>query len=177
MLLIQSSHHCDDYLRKCIARGSACDVVDKTLAKIQSSIRRKVWDPESSASVALQRELKRGVLEFEVANDECAKLSDQAESSQYCAYVTFEFEDSFVKCLKKYPNVGIFTPLSQSHEDKFDGRTVYCEPAPLPEEIIWENLATSPLSRIIRVMITTIMVMLLPSCPVMIYQAVRSPLF
>ena len=92
--------------------------------------------------------------------------------------MTFEFEDSFVKCLKKYPNVGIFTPLSQSHEDKFDGRTVYCEPAPLPEEIIWENLATSPLSRIIRVMITTIMVMLLLIVSyAMIYQARYVPLF
>ena len=65
---------CDDYLRKCIARGAACDVVDKTLAKIQSSIRRKVWDPESAPSKKLQQDLKRGVLEFEVANERKRKL-------------------------------------------------------------------------------------------------------
>lgn len=162
---------CDDYLGACVTRGKACETVDKTLAKIQSSMRRKVWD-EEGAGKHLMRDLKRALLEFEYSNDTCMRLSEIASSSPYCAYVTFEHEDSINKCQVKYPNVGIFTPLSQAHEDKLGGKAVYIEPAPLPEEIIWENLPVPWYNRLVRVLITTIIVILLLVISyAMIYQA------
>jgi hypothetical protein len=162
---------CDDYLRSCVIRGKACETVDKTLAKIQSAMRRNVWDEEGSGKSQL-KELKAALLEFEYSNDHCADLSEIASSSPYCAYVTFEHEDSMAKCLAKYPNVGVFTPLSQAKEDKLDGQTVIIEPAPLPEELIWENLPVKWWNRGIRVLTTTIVViMLLVLSYAMIYQA------
>lgn len=162
---------CDDYLGACVTRGKACETVDKTLAKIQSSMRRKVWD-EEGAGKKLMRELKRALLQFEYSNDTCMRLSEIASTSPYCAYVTFEHEDSYAKCIAKYPNVGVFTPLSQAREDKLGGKAVYIEPAPLPEEIIWENLPTPWWNRLIRVIITTVIVILLLVVSyAMIYQA------
>jgi hypothetical protein len=111
-------------------------------------------------------------MEFEFANEECQRLSQEAENSAYCAFITFETEDGYLKAKKKYPDVGLLSNYTQMDNEKFpfliDGSgkaisktPVILEEAPEPDEIIWENLPVPWWSRLIRVICTALITLAL----------------
>ena len=162
----------DDYLNKCVDRGDAAEEVDLVIARIESQIRRKVWNPTTDSSKALLLSLKEVLLEFEYANDICLESSADAEHNNHMAYVTFAQEDGYLKALRKYPNIGIFTGVSQPKQEKLDNATVHVSPAPEALEIIYENLAVSGFSRMLRVISTTAAtIIFLGISYIFIYQA------
>ncbi|KAK1947929.1 hypothetical protein P3T76_000219 [Phytophthora citrophthora] len=61
-------------------------------------------------------------------------------SQAVTAFVTFEEEEGFHRCLQEYPDLGWFHRLFQPHYKRLHGKRLRFRPAPDPTDIIWENL-------------------------------------
>jgi hypothetical protein len=161
-----------DYLVAACTRGTAASEADRILLQISTRMEQEVFDKESKYDLGLIRLLRNAVRRFQIANDECRELSEQAELSLYSAFVTFEDEASFISCLKAFPNTGYLTTFIQPPETKLDGRPVIVKPAWDPTNIIWENLAIPIYSQFFRVLLTTFLTLLILTISfAMIYEA------
>jgi hypothetical protein len=114
---INFSSTADHYLQAAFRRAFAAQLVDKVIAQIHSH--------KDQARRDLYRDsLKRALLKFEVANDECLKYDQEAQRSMHAAYITFADENSYLRCVKTYRNAGFLTPLIQDRYLKMDGKVV-----------------------------------------------------
>ena len=68
-------------------------------------------------------------------------------SSAVMGFVTFEYNESFARCLEDYTRFGSF-PMSLFFPGKlrFKGRKLHVKRAPEPDQIIWENLEVGSLT-------------------------------
>ncbi|RLN87443.1 hypothetical protein BBJ28_00007371, partial [Nothophytophthora sp. Chile5] len=66
------------------------------------------------------------------------------------AFVTFEEEEGFHRCLQEYPDVGWLHRLFQPYAKRLHGKRLRFRPAPDPTDIVWENLHHSLLDRVMR---------------------------
>ena len=97
------------YLDATVARGIAAVEVDRVVARLRARIELQIFDRNKLPTMVHIMSLKRSLLEFELCNDRCQKLSNDATERMYSAFVTFETESSLLKCLKKFPNFGLFS--------------------------------------------------------------------
>jgi hypothetical protein len=110
----------------------------------------------------LVKALKLALYQFEYYNDRCKKFSVYAEKAIHTVYVTFATEIGFLRCLKKYPNVGpLVTPIIQDEELRLKDKSgkshvVYITQSPNPSEIVWENVPVPFISVLFRVLLTTV---------------------
>ena len=117
------------------------------------------------------RELKR-VATVRILNDTCMRLSEIASTSPYCAYVTFEHEDSYAKCIAKYPNVGCSRPVAGPRGQAGRQGRVHRAKCRFQRRSSGRTCPLSWWNRLIRVIITTVIVILpLVVSYAMIYQA------
>eukprot|EP01037_Dinobryon_pediforme_P043992 gene43992-55442_t len=75
-------------------------------------------------------------------------------------FVTFEYNESFARCLEDYTRFGSF-PMSLFFPGKlrFKGKKLHVKRAPEPDQIIWENLEKQ-FRRFRTSLITVILVLL-----------------
>lgn len=74
-------------------------------------------------------------------------------SQAVTAFVTFEEEEGFHRCLQEYPDLGWIHRLFQPYYKRLHGKRLRFCPAPDPTDIIWENLHYSFLERFFRQLI------------------------
>ncbi|DBA00720.1 TPA: LOW QUALITY PROTEIN: hypothetical protein N0F65_001191 [Lagenidium giganteum] len=72
------------------------------------------------------------------------------------AYITFEEEEGYHRCLTEYPNLGFLHRLFQSKRKRLHNKRLHFRRAPDPTDIVWENLQYSAISRFMRQIFTTL---------------------
>ncbi|KAF0697360.1 Aste57867_11946 [Aphanomyces stellatus] len=72
------------------------------------------------------------------------------------AYITFEEEEGYLRCLREYPNFGFLHRLFQPYHKRFMKKRMWIQTAPNPTDIIWENLDYSVFARTCRVIVVNI---------------------
>lgn len=77
------------------------------------------------ASRKLFRKLRFELYDFEILNDKCLSLHEEAQKSSFCAYVTFANEFSYYQCITKLQNTELLTYVLQDKKYKMDGQTVF----------------------------------------------------
>ncbi|KAF4040526.1 Calcium-activated chloride channel [Phytophthora infestans] len=77
-------------------------------------------------------------------------------SQAVTAFVTFEEEEGFHRCLQEYPDLGWFHRLFQPYYKRLHGKRLRFRPAPDPTDIIWENLHYSFAERVFRQLIVAL---------------------
>jgi hypothetical protein len=142
----------------------------------------KLWVEEKNQYLVYN--LSDALLRFEIANDNCCDLSEEASKHTHSAYITFEQEFGYLKCRETYLDHGFLTRCIQKKALKWKadktcgqtcgGGTVYVSPASAPEEIIFENEAVPAYSQVLRTIVTTIItIVLLLLSYVAIYVAMK----
>ncbi|KAL8005362.1 putative anoctamin, 10TM putative phosphate transporter, cytosolic domain-containing protein [Plasmopara halstedii] len=71
-------------------------------------------------------------------------------SQAVTAFITFEEEEGFNRCLQEYPDLGWIHRLFQPHYKRLHGKSLQFFRAPDPTDIIWENLHYPYLERMLR---------------------------
>lgn len=74
-------------------------------------------------------------------------------SQAVTAFVTFEEEEGFHRCLQEYPDLGWLHRLFQPYYKRLHGKRLRFRPAPDPTDIIWENLHHPFFERVFRQMV------------------------
>lgn len=73
------------------------------------------------------------------------------ESAQaVTAFITFEEEEGFHRCLQEYPDLGFLYRLFQPSAKRLRGTRLRFRPAPDPTDIVWENLHHPFWERVLR---------------------------
>ncbi|TYZ65544.1 hypothetical protein PybrP1_007721 [[Pythium] brassicae (nom. inval.)] len=72
------------------------------------------------------------------------------------AFVTFEEEEGFHRCLAEYPDLGFIYRLFQPRHKRLRGKRLRFRPAPDPTDIVWENLHYPYWSRLLRQLIVAL---------------------
>jgi hypothetical protein len=63
------------------------------------------------------------------------------DANAVVAFVTFEYNESFARCVSDYRKYAKFPySLFEPPELQFHGCTIHVEPAPEPDQILWENI-------------------------------------
>ncbi|RLN51945.1 hypothetical protein BBJ29_002933 [Phytophthora kernoviae] len=75
------------------------------------------------------------------------------------AFVTFEEEEGFHRCLQEYPDLGWLHRLFQPYYKRLHDKRLRFRPAPDPTDIIWENLHHPFLERMLRQLIVALITM------------------
>uniref|UniRef100_K3WQ59 Anoctamin transmembrane domain-containing protein n=1 Tax=Globisporangium ultimum (strain ATCC 200006 / CBS 805.95 / DAOM BR144) TaxID=431595 RepID=K3WQ59_GLOUD len=69
-----------------------------------------------------------------------AKHAQRASAQAVTAFITFEEEEGFNRCLQEYPDLGVLYRLFQPSRKRLHGERLRFRPAPDPSDIVWENL-------------------------------------
>jgi hypothetical protein len=154
-------------LQTAINRGHAARELDAILYKkktLEYLQRHHTW-----RYAFLEWREKEWEKKYEYWNDRCLRSTCDTSKQVKRAYVTFESEEGYKRCLKVFS--------SNSLEHYFDDRdyllegkeTILTLPAEDPSDILWENLGTPSLERTLRRFLTN---MLLFALIVLTYIAV-----
>ncbi|RHY90031.1 hypothetical protein DYB35_001248 [Aphanomyces astaci] len=73
------------------------------------------------------------------------------------AYITFEEEEGYLRCMREYPSLGVLHRLFQPYHKRFLKKRMWIQPAPDPTDIIWENLDFTAANRLVRVIVVNLM--------------------
>lgn len=95
------------------------------------------------------------------------------EADAVAAFVTFEYTESLARCLKDYSRYSSFPwSLFYPAELKLKGRKLMVAKAPEPDQILWEHLEVTSISKaIVRTRTAIITVILTIGCFIVILQA------
>jgi hypothetical protein len=69
------------------------------------------------------------------------------------AFITFEEEEGFHRCLSEYPDLGFLYRFFQPAHKRLHGKRLRFRPAPDPTDIVWENLHHPFIERLLRQMV------------------------
>lgn len=79
-----------------------------------------------------------------------AKHKKRQSIQAVTAFITFEEEEGFHRCLAEYPDLGFVYRLFQPRHKRLRGKRLRFRPAPDPTDIVWENLHYPYWSRLLR---------------------------
>eukprot|EP00742_Colponemidia_sp_Colp-10_P003796 GILJ01004043.1.p1 GENE.GILJ01004043.1~~GILJ01004043.1.p1 ORF type:complete len:1123 (-),score=165.75 GILJ01004043.1:136-3504(-) len=103
----------------------------------------------------LQNQIVKNELKIEKLQQRYQKWKTKNQTHALCAFVTFEHDEGFQRCLAAIG--GVFV----SKQFKFQGKRVRAAQAPEPSDIIWENLGVSPFEQFLRKTFTAFIAFLL----------------
>ena len=83
--------------------------------------------------MAWQEELEK----FDKELDEWEKVNTGNRLRAVTAFITFEEEEGYLRCLREYPDLGIVNRFFQAKRKRFNGKRMRIVPAPDPTDIIW----------------------------------------
>mmetsp|Transcript_24493 Transcript_24493/g.36018 ORF Transcript_24493/g.36018 Transcript_24493/m.36018 type:complete len:1721 (-) Transcript_24493:92-5254(-) len=113
---------------------------------------------------------------YEYWNNVCVKLSLDGSNAKKVkrAYITFESEEGFLRCLKYFPS-NTFSTYFRREDATVDGKVLHVYPAEDPSDILWENLGTPKIQQFLRRSLTTfLLVALLVATYFIVDKAIRS---
>ena len=163
---VNFSTSCYQYLQAACRRGKIAMEIDGIVAKFCSLIHHDKFSGRSLRDIMLLNSLKKLLYDFYDVNECCRKLQEVASREINRAYITFETEEGYRKCIEK------FSPLQKSTHffpnsvslDKGSGCSadpVFVKQSPQPDEINWENIGFPTRSRVLRIFLTTLMILTL----------------
>ena len=160
------------YIEAACRRGALATEIDRLLGKYTSRLRNGTFDFYSWSNTYLLNRLKERMYDFELAHRRCEALQESASKQILKAYITFETEEGYLRCLQTYPDVGWLSRYFQPEAVRLRGSVVKIRKARDPTDIKWENTGVPRLSRILRVLLTTVLTVgLLAASYVMIFEA------
>ena len=108
--------------------------------------------------------------QYKAKLEECEKQLNQLAKTVTktgIAFVSLKTQgqaSSFVDRWKGRGHGKYFRCFRKTHRSKFKGRTVEVKRAPEPTDIIWENLVFSKTSRVLRTLVTTVLLAVILCC-------------
>jgi hypothetical protein len=179
------------YIRAACKRGTLSVEIDRLLGKYTSKLRAGPFDFTAFQNIMLLNSLKKKMYQFEVVNATCERIQDRAQKDILKAYVTFETEEGYLRCLRTYPNVGAFSKsiciLEYAYRFSYafvagcfqpidvrgtDTKPIMIQKTIDPSDIKWENIGVPFYVSLLRVIFTTfITVLLLCASYAMIFEA------
>ncbi|KAJ0404203.1 hypothetical protein P43SY_002046 [Pythium insidiosum] len=85
-----------------------------------------------------------------------AKHTKGERAQAVTAFITFEEEEGFHRCLTEYPDLGFVHRLFQPSHKRLHGKRLRFRPAPDPTDIVWENLHHPFIERVLRQVIVAL---------------------
>ncbi|CAK4137110.1 unnamed protein product [Aphanomyces euteiches] len=93
---------------------------------------------------------------YEKQLDEWEKKNKGKSLVAVTAYITFEEEEGYLRCLREYPNLGALHRLFQPYHKRFKKKRMWIQTAPDPTDIIWENLDYTLFNRTMRIIVVNV---------------------
>lgn len=147
---VQIAHNDSELLGLAFERGRISEQIDRTAARRKKAMN----DPTSTVEAIklLEAEGKRWKKDLRATNAAIRQLQNDrgSGSESVCAYVTFQEEDAFLRCLKLY-RPGVLAWLLRPQGLRLRGtHRLSIAQAPPPTDIQWENLEYTWLQRAFR---------------------------
>ena len=141
-------------LQTAINRGRAARELDAILYK--KSVLEYLDRQNSLRFSFLEWREKEWHKKYQYWNDKCLRSTSDVTKNVKRAYVTFESEEGYNRCLR------IFSSKSIDHyfdnpESLLEGNEILTLPAEDPSDILWENLGTSRVERTLRRFLTNVL--------------------
>ena len=148
---VNLSSTCYQYLESACQRGNISVQIDKIINQCVAVYRSQelVKNSKSLSFSHLKNQLRKALYEFEISSDACMRLQVQALQQINRAFITFETDEGYKRCLKAYQ--------SQEFDQVLRSKTsLVVQPAEDPSEIIWENFGYPTDRRLLRIIATTV---------------------
>ena len=121
---------CYSYLQAACRRGEIAKKIDRDIMKFCARIYCNDFNGSSFEDIILLNRLKRNLYLVAQINDDCLRLQHTASASINRAYITFETEEAYLDCLRRYgrhaSGAGVIEPIvdGKSLRVKMVGDTV-----------------------------------------------------
>jgi hypothetical protein len=141
-------------LQTAINRGQAARELDAILYK--KSVLEYLGRQHSWRFAFLEWREREWHKKYQYWNDQCLRSTSDTSKTVKRAYVTFESEEGYKRCLR------VFSANSLNHyfdnpEYLLEDKEILTLPAEDPSDILWENLGTSRIERILRRFLTNVL--------------------
>lgn len=141
-------------LQTAINRGNAARELDAIHYK--KSVLEYLGNQHSWWYKILEWREKEWDNQYQYWNDKCLRSNTDSSSHVKRAYVTFESEEGFKRCLRVFSS-NSFNHYFDNSEYLLEGNEISAAPAEDPSDILWENLGTPRLERALRRFLTNIL--------------------
>ena len=91
-----------EYIRAACDRGKLAAGMDRLIGKFTSRLRLGTFNFTSWSSISLLNQVKKLMFKFEIANAKCERLQERASREILKAFITFETEEGYLRCIKTY---------------------------------------------------------------------------
>ena len=129
------------------------DIASQKIAKfklLEGKVSQVTFDTRIDKMIAAVRALDKQLEEHDVWLDDWEKENTGKSLRAVTAYITFEEEEGYLRCLREYPDLGALHRLFQPYKNRFLKKRMKIIPAPDPTDIIWENLDYGYFARAFR---------------------------
>lgn len=99
----------------------------------------------------LERELQKHTKRLDKWN---VHQTRKGSAKAVTAFITFEEEEGYNRCLQEYPDFGMLYRLFQPYRKRLRGKRLRFRPAPDPTDIVWENLHHPYIERVLRQLVS-----------------------
>ncbi|OQS03994.1 hypothetical protein THRCLA_03726 [Thraustotheca clavata] len=143
-----------DAMRKRGTVASKLFLVTQRITKfkaLQEKLKPTVFEKRLAKLLKESRKLDDELKKYDDWLDDWEKVNKGNRLAAVTAFITFEEEEGYLRCLREYPNLGFFHRLFQPYHKRFLKKRMKIEPAPDPTDIIWENLDYTWFNRTCRI--------------------------
>ena len=129
------------------------DIASQKIAKfkaLQGKLSKKTFEKRLAKMLAHMRTLDEELAQCDKWLDRWESENGKTKLRAVTAFITFEEEEGYLRCLREYPDMGPIYRLFQPYHKRFRKKRMRIRPAPDPTDIQWENLDYGYLSRFFR---------------------------
>ena len=129
------------------------DIASQKIAKfkaLQEKLEPAIFEKRLDKMLNKMRALDEHLAKYDTWLDEWEKENSGKKLRAVTAFVTFEEEEGYLRCLHEYPALGPLHRLFQPYHKRFLKKRMKIQPAPDPTDIIWENLDYTYFNRMFR---------------------------
>nr|CCA20590.1 tRNA (guanineN(7))methyltransferase putative [Albugo laibachii Nc14] len=121
------------------------------IKQLEGKLDPKKYNSSILSHIKKSRKLDTTLQKHNVKLEKWRKRHGEGTRAQaVTAFITFEEEEGFYRCLQVYPDLGALHRFFQPMERRLHGKRLRFCPAPDPSDIKWENLHYSGLERFFR---------------------------
>lgn len=129
-----------DAMRKRGVVARKLDIATQKLNKfkaLQSKLSESQFDKRLARMLLTSRELDETLAKYDTWLDNWEKENTGKKLRAVTAFITFEEEEGYLRCLKEYPSLGPVHRLFQPYAKRFNKKRMNIKPAPGPTDILW----------------------------------------
>ena len=129
------------------------DIASQKVAKfkaLQGKLKPETFEKRLGKMLQATRALDEHLAKYDQWLDEYEKENSKGKLRAVTAFITFEEEEGYLRCLHEYPDLGPMHRLFQPYHKRFKKKRMTIRPAPDPTDIIWENLDYTYMNRAFR---------------------------